>query len=159
MTRTLEMSLSETSIEAVIRELEAYQKALDSKCELLCRKLAEIGLSGALLYLNPSHTIPTNGTPIEGNITVEKQGNGYVVQAASDHVFFVEFGTGVYAEEKYPYSPSPNAIHKGDYWLFHAGDRNYWTKGQRAKRFMGNAAVDIRQQLGTVAKEVFGGKS
>ena len=52
--RTINVSLSESSIQGAIRQLQLYKQTLQYKCELLVERLAELGDKAAIMSVNES---------------------------------------------------------------------------------------------------------
>ena len=51
---TINVSLSESSIQGAIRQLQLYKQTLQYKCELLVERLAELGDKAAIMSVNES---------------------------------------------------------------------------------------------------------
>ncbi len=51
---TINISLSEKSVNEAIRQLQQYKQSLQYKCELLVERLAELGDKAAIMSVNES---------------------------------------------------------------------------------------------------------
>lgn len=71
-------------------------------------------------------------------IVMEDLGSGIRLTVASDHVLYVEFGTGIVGSEhphKHGWEYDINN-HGNDGWWYSKNGSYYWTKGQPARPFM-----------------------
>lgn len=173
--RVIKGDLSSKGIQSIIDQLQDYKKDLHRKAEILCRKLAEEGLSVALENVGES---PLSKT-ITLRIQMEPRTNGckaMLVAAgqtkSNDYgtvnmLLLVEFGAGI----RYNHTGNPKAPEFGmgvgtfpdQKWAFnedgwwYLGDDDEWhhSYGVKATMPMYNASVAIRQQVAAIAKEVF----
>lgn len=173
----IKVSLSEASIDAAIKQLNDYKNGINAKCELLAKRLAEMGGLNVSLGFARAIYDGLNDAAVE----VEKVGEGrYRVKASGECVYFAEFGAGVHHPDNYPALPQnanvPNLVGRGQYgkghgkqntWAFYGDDpgTNGWTNPKRpgvvfthgnpANMPMYNTAKDLREQILQVAREVF----
>ena len=159
----IQVGLSEASIKAAIKQVNAYSKSMDKKCDELCRRLAEIGVEAAI-----AHAPIGIGNLVSG-IHLEKHGDkDYLVVSSGDKVGFIEFGTGVVGEgtyqgnlpDNYKYDQrwTPEAHDPNDPTLWYYYDergKRHSTRGQKAKGYMAAASEEMRNKVLEVAKEVF----
>ena len=105
MKKTIDVSLSVSSLQNAIKELRAYQARLDHKCAIIAERLADDGVEVARVQLANLDAI-FKGELIESIqsecITDTKGSHIWAVVAGTDHAAFVEFGTGVIGQKK-PY--------------------------------------------------------
>lgn len=121
---TLELSLQSCS--DVYKQLEEYQKNIKPKLDEVCRRLAEVGAEEARRrFARGDHG---NGSVF---VTVTKINNGYKIEAMGHDVYFIEFGTGVFAGVGYgdgiPSTSVP--VYPGSWSETHAkqfSEKGYW---------------------------------
>ena len=159
------------SIKNAIKDLEKYRKNLEKNTRLLVQKLTDMGaqivrvkivsmgayysgelLSGAMGYYSPTL-------------------NAGFVKVASDHVAFVEFGTGIVGKN--------NSHKNGEYlskaawsyasgtkifttkngkvgWIYPTDDGGFrFTEGMKSRPFMYETALELQREFLRIAKEVF----
>ena len=170
--KAIRVKLSPEGVADAIKELEAYKKEVETKACLLVERLTDTGadlvrikivsmdaydtgelLSGVSGYYSPSLNI------------------GFV-RVTSDHVAFVEFGTGVVGKG----SPHPNAeyLSKAAWgyatggkifttkdgrtgWIYPTDDGGYrFTEGMGSRPFMYETALELQREFPRLAMEVFG---
>ena len=164
MAKVIKMGLSTKSINDAIKELKAFRDSLEGKKDKLLKELGEIGVREAsvrftrAMYDGDNHPV----------ISLETTNNGYVIMAKGKAVAFIEFGAGVYynGSESYP-GPRPDGIVGiGEYGKGY-GKRNTWvyrdeqgykvfTHGNPAAMPMWYASEEMRSQIETIARRVFG---
>lgn len=163
MTLVLETGLSVKGIEAIRKRLSAYVESMPEKAEELCRRLAEIGVDAAVANIDHDES-----GELRSSIRLERRDDKeYVVIADCDYAIYVEFGTGVvgaastYAGERPDWVGAPGSrsskVREDGSWVYfdEKQDRFRITSGQRPQAFMSTAAVEMRQQVLSIAKEVF----
>lgn len=163
--------LSPSSIEKAISEVREYQREVERKTRLLVQRLMDYGADIARVK------IVSLGAFYSGELISGVSGyyspalNAGFVRVASDHVAFVEFGTGVVGQN----SPHKN----GEYlaraswgyatgskifttkngkvgWIYPTKDGGFrFTEGVRARPFLYETALELQRQFPTMAKEVF----
>ena len=168
--------LSVRSIDNMIKQVEKYQADINRKCEILCRRLAEVGRQAALVAINDSplgktitlsvrvdpHVVGCKAVFMAIGQTKESENYGSI-----NTLLLVEFGAGI----RYNAIPNPKSGELGmgvgtfpgqthafdpDGWYFF-GEDNKWhhSYGVEATMPMYKATVAIRQQILTIAREVF----
>ena len=175
MPKVIRFSLSEASIDNAIQELDRYIKDLDENAKKLAEKIAErIAWSASSGF---SHAIAddifTGGERRNGNVsvTVEENGNLFVVLAEGKDAVFIEFGAGVYYNGSAGSSPHPKGSGLG-YTIGEygkgQGKKNVWalpgstnedpilTHGTPAAMPMYRGLQDALSVIRDLAKEVFG---
>ena len=174
MRTTININLNKKGgLENGIKELEAYKKRVKEKTSLLVQKLTDYGAeivrikivnmgayySGALLSGVDGYYSPTL---IAG-----------FVKVASDHVAFVEFGTGVkgqgtYKNAEYLSKASWGYVTGGDKgkifttkdgrvgWYFPMDDGTWrFTEGMPSRPFMYETALELQRDFQKITQEVF----
>lgn len=174
MTRkVIKMELSQKSIQNAIKELKSYQNSLEYKCRLLAEKLAEKGVEIARVQVADLDAIFT-GELIQ-SIHSEYQGSVkggaiFSVVADSKHAVFVELGTGIVGQEspyigelpegvtwEYASGKTIRQLADGRYgWFYNKNGQWYFTEGMPSRPFMYYTAVELKEEILTTAKEVFG---
>lgn len=168
--------LSVKSIDNMIKQVEAYQSNLNRKCEVLCRRLAEAGRQTAVTAINESPlgktiTLSIRMEPKEVGCKAILMAVGQTKDSENygsiNTLLLVEFGAGI----RYNATANPKAgefgmgvgtfpgqTHAFDpegwyYW----GDDDQWhhSYGVKATMPIYKATVSIRQQVLTIAREVF----
>lgn len=106
--RRIEISLFDrSSIQAAIREVEAYAERLSGIEKRICEGLAKIGLEEASVRFASAQYDGTNDV----SVSVEEDGNRYRVIASGQAVAFIEFGAGVHYNPSNSYPiPKPAGI-------------------------------------------------
>lgn len=170
--KNIEIRLDPKSIENAIKELEAYKKEVEQKARLLVQRLTDYGADIARIK------IVDMGAVYSGELLSGVDGyfspllNAGVVRVTSDHVAFVEFGTGVVGQQ----SPHTN----GEYlskaawgyatgqkifttkdgktgWIYPTDDGGFrFTEGMKSRPFMYQTALELQREFPRMAKEVFG---
>lgn len=178
MARVITIDLSKRdSVEQAIRELEAFQKEVERKCEKLRSRLADeirnraqSGYDSALGY----SVVPKYGRGemfhgIDITVTSEDGANFSVVLATGDQVAFLEFGTGVAFNGAAGTSPHPRGMELldmkiGEYglgngkrkiWGYYDGTELVMTRGIPASQSLYNATVEVAGIIQNIAREVF----
>lgn len=163
MSKTIEISLTQSSIRDAIRELENYKREINFKLEEFIRRLAEEGVVVAKQQIMAFPAVDSG--ELLNSIEFEKgdvisDGVTYYVYTGCDYAKFVEFGTGIVGSE----NPHPNPSgweydsrnHGESGWLYPKDGEIHWTKGMPAKPFMYNTTMDLYTKVHKIAKEVFG---
>ena len=176
MATTIRFTLfSAKEIEKARQQLIEYQDNLNEKLDLFVQKLCEKGVEIAKEKVSVHDAIFTgelqNSIDLrEGDVI--KNGSQWFIYTDCDYAKFIEFGTGVVGENS-PYPTSTpiewnyasgktifTTIDGKTGWYFLARDGNvYFTEGQPSRPFMYETAIELRELIVEVAKEVFGGAS
>lgn len=171
MSKTIEISLTQSSIRDAIRELENYKREINFKLEEFIRRLAEEGVVVAKQQIMAFPAVDSG--ELLNSIEFEKgdvisDGVTYYVYTGCDYAGFVEFGTGIVGGTN-PH-PNPQAVsgtlssgarktyssYSSQGWIYPKDGKFYYTEGQPAKPFMYNTAMDLYTKVHKIAKEVFG---
>ena len=169
--RNIEVRLDPKSIENAIKELQDYKKEVEQKARLLVQRLTDYGAEIARIK------IVDMGAVYSGELLSGVDGyfspllNAGYVKVTSDHVAFVEFGTGVVGQQ----SPHTN----GEYlskaawgyatgqkifttkdgkvgWIYPTDDGEFrFTEGMKSRPFMYQTALEIQREFPRMAKAVF----
>lgn len=159
----IKVSLSPSSIDAAIKQLEDYSKDIDRKAQELCKRLADMGA----MYAEWNFSGVLYAGDIDYNITVDRvDANTYVIKADGETVLLMEFGAGVKHGYGHPQAaefgmgPGTYPNGKGHWddpkgWWF--GEKGNWTHtyGNAPGMPMYNAAKDLRKEILDIAREVF----
>ena len=172
VSKKITFRLSESSIDAAIRELDAYKRSVQQKAETLGVRVAQrirdeaaqdfsTAIVSDLLGQDPQYAkVQVTIQPQPGNITL--------VIAAGPDAIFVEFGAGVFYNGPAGSSPHPRGEELGltigsygkghgkrDVWGFFTEDGLVLTHGAPAKMPMLKAAELVATQIYDIAQEVF----
>lgn len=172
--RVIRGELSSKGIQNIINQLQDYKQDLHRKAELLCKRLAEVGLTVAQTKIGESPL----GKTISLRIDMEpsKAGCKAILIASGqtksndygtvNTLLLVEFGAGVFynpsdnpkaGEMGYGIGTFPGQIHAFEDGWYYWGEDEKWhyTHGVKATMPMYSASVAIREQVASIAKEVF----
>lgn len=166
---TITYSLSASSIEKAIKDLEHYKKTMATKQRLLCERLATIGAMKVSLEYSLSAYVPK--THID--VRVEETDRGYKIIASGEDVAFVEFGAGAKHGGGYP-GEVPINTNPGSWSLDpsvgkgHYADPNGWYLPRDKAEYPGQKSVgnppamgmylaskEIKENIARIAREVF----
>jgi hypothetical protein len=169
--KTITVRLDPNSIADAIKELEEYKKEVERRARLLVQTLTNLGADTARVK------IVEMGAYYSGELLSGVDGyyspllNAGFVKVSSDHVAFVEFGTGVVGRT----SPHRN----GEYlskaawsyasgakifttkngrvgWIYPTDDGGFrFTEGMQSRPFMYETALALQREFPRIAKEVF----
>lgn len=169
--KTINVKLDPQSVATAITELQEYQKEVENKTRLLAQRLTDMGAEIARIK------IVGMGAYYSGDLLSGVEGyysptlNVGFVRVTSDHVAFVEFGTGVVGQA----SPHKN----GEYlskaawqyatgakifttkdgkvgWIYPTDDGGFkFTEGMASRPFMYETALELQRAFPQIAKEVF----
>ena len=158
-------------LEKGIKELNAYKKRVQEKTSLLVQRLTDYGAEIARIK------IVNMGAYYSGELLSGVNGyysptlNVGFVRVTSDHVAFVEFGTGVVGQN----NPHTNGEYLSkaswDYatgakifttqdgrvgWIYPTDDGGFrFTEGMESRPFMYETALELQSKFEQMAKEVF----
>lgn len=170
--KIINVSLSTTSINKAIKELEQYKRDLSTKEKQLLEGLANIGVKEASIRFTTAMYDGINDV----TVTLDKTNNGYAIVAEGQAVAFIEFGTGVYHNSGEPYPmPRPEGIVGIGEYGQGKGKRRAWfykgeagtngevqkngivkTRGNPASMPLWYASEEMRNAVLQIAREVFG---
>ena len=172
--RVIRGELSSKGIQNIINQLQDYKQDLHRTAELLCQRLAEDGLTVAQAKVGESPL----GKTISLRIDMEPSKAGCKAMLiasgqtkSNDYgtvstLLLVEFGAGVFynpsdnpkaGEMGYGIGTFPGQIHAFEDGWYYWGEDEKWhyTHGVKATMPMYSASVAIREQVASIAKEVF----
>ena len=170
MKRVIKVKLDPESIENAIKEIEAYKADLEVRVKALLKNLVDQGANIARAKVVEHKII--HDTNLTNSIGGFIQGNVGFIRVNDEHAVFFEFGTGpVGASDPHPLGKSK---YKSDGWYTMAdgkpmdrlygwqplespeGTVYYYTQGQKAKPFMYDTALELREVFPEIVREVFG---
>lgn len=114
MGKTIEISLTSSSINKAIREVKRYQRELNKKMDEVAKKTAKYARDDAQEGYNSFYAAGAGNIDVE----VQKRRHAYAVHASGrnargadgevhgNRVIFAEFGTGVFAGDGHPLADS-----------------------------------------------------
>lgn len=156
----IQLKLTPASCYHAKQKLDAYARRENSRLDMVCKRLAEEGAREAKLHLGV-----TWGGNDDAHVSVEKTENGYKVVLSGQDIYFVEFGTGMFAGS-YPNNANVSVgIMPGDYSETHAkqySTKGYWFydnvfyRGTPAEMPMYWAGKRMREVMPRVIQEVYG---
>lgn len=168
MAKTIQISLSQSSIQAAIKELEKYKKGLETKCQVFVNLLAQEGLQVVQITME-SISDQDKGSyfteVINNNDGTLKQAT---VRLSGEKILFLEFGAGIrYESPKHPKAGEfgygvgtyPGAGHWNDpkgWWYRDESGNPHHSYGNRAYMPMYNAGTAMTLRIQSLAMEVFG---
>lgn len=163
--------LDPKSIAEAINEIREYQQEVERKARLLVERLTDFGADIARIKIVSMGALATGALLSGVDGYYSPMLNAGFVRVTSDHVAFVEFGTGVVGQN----SPHRN----GEYlakaawqyavgakifttkngrvgWIYPTKDGGFrFTEGMSSRPFMYETAIDIQQNFPQIAKDVF----
>lgn len=171
------MKLSDSGIQSAIRQIEEYKQSLNSKIVTLVERLSEVGIRTV-------NAVMMSVAPVDrGEYFTEfisigsgKDTHTAIIRLEGDQVLFIEFSSGItFGTNIFPKPPNnPNygsGYGKGTFnpdsdnwsnpngWYYtnkRTGQTRVHTYGIRAYAPMYNADMEMRNQIMTIAREVFG---
>lgn len=168
MAKTIQISLSQSSIQAAIKELEKYKRSLESKCQVFVNRLAQEGLQVVQITME-SISDQDKGSyfteVINNNDGTLKQAT---VRLSGKKILFLEFGAGIrYESPKHPKAGEfgygvgtyPGVGHWNDpkgWWYRDESGNPHHSYGNRAYMPMYNAGTAMTLRIQSMAREVFG---
>ena len=170
--RVISVRLSGQSIDQAIKDLEQYKKELSKKIQRFTEELAIIGLKEASIRFTTAIYDGVNDV----SVSLNGNGNEYIITAKGKAVAFIEFGSGVTHNTSEPYpNPRPSGIVGIGEYGDGRGKRKAWfyygepgsngevgknglvkTRGNPAAMPMWYASEEIKNSVLRVAREVFG---
>ena len=146
--------------------MKKYKKELEPRLKEVCRRLAEVGRDEAHAIIIAASTNEYGNN--HARVEVEEMENGYKLVMSGTDIYFIEFGTGIFAGE-YAGDASNVTVGAmpGDWSDTHArrfSDYGYWfynnqfLRGTPAYMPMYYAGKKMREEMPRIVKEVFGSK-
>ena len=158
-------------LEQGIKELEIYKRRVQQKTKLLVQKLTDYGADVARIK------IVSMGAYYTGELLSGVDGyysptlNAGFVKVTSDHVAFVEFGTGIKGQNSphkndeylskasWAYATGPKIFTTKDGrvgWIYPTDDGGFrFTEGMESRPFMYETALELQRELYKITQEVF----
>ena len=170
--KTIIVRLDPKSVAKAIKELNAYKKEIETKTKLLVKRLIGEGASIARVKIQSLGAVD-KGDLLNGvGAYFDPLTNIGFVKVSSDHVAFVEFGTGVVGQQ----SPHRNGeyLSKASWgyatgqkifttrdgkvgWIYPTDDGVFrFTEGMQSRPFMYETALALQREFPRIAMEVFG---
>ena len=159
------------SLQKGIKQLQAYKKRVQEKTSLLVQKLTDYGAEIVRVK------IVGMGAYYSGELLSGVSGyfspilNAGFVKVASDHVAFVEFGTGVVGQTAphtngeylskaaWSYASGTKIFTTQDGrvgWIYPTDDGGFrFTEGMESRPFMYETALELQRDLYRITQEVF----
>jgi hypothetical protein len=159
------------SIGKALRKIRAYKRRVENNTRLLIQRLTDYGVEIVQIK------IVSMGAFYSGELLSGVSGyysptlNAGFVKVASDHVAFVEFGTGVVGQNSphkngeylskaaWNYAPGIKIFTTKDGkvgWIYPTDDGGFrFTEGMKSRPFMYETALELESKFMQFAKEVF----
>lgn len=169
--RTIKIDLFDSkSLQSAIKQIQQYRDDLPRKCELFVRRLAEVGIP----VIDQNISAAAGDSDKNHNTYIKLNSFGSYSQAEliveSRSILFLEFGAGIHYNGAAGGSPHPKGEEMGytigsygkgqgknDFWFYYADTGEaVMSHGTQATMPLYKAGVEIRRQILTIAKEVFG---
>lgn len=162
--KTITVELSVESCQKAVDELSKFGSSLDRKLNLVCKRLADVGAQEAQIHIMGAQAGFYGNDDV--HVSVEPYNKGWKVVMSGKDIYFVEFGTGIYAGEYAGDASNVSVgIMPGDYSEEHAkqySEKGYWFyannfyRGTPAEMPMYYAGKRMREEMPRIVKEVFG---
>lgn len=162
--KTVTLQLSPGSCQDLISELKSYEDTIDRKINLVCKRLAEVGADEARIHAIPATSGYYGNDDV--HVSIEPYDKGWKVVMSGADIYFVEFGTGMFAGEYAGNASNVSVgIMPGDYSDTHAqqySNKGYWFydnvfyRGTPAEMPMYWAGRRMREEMPRIVREVFG---
>ena len=161
MKKVIKVKLDPKSIENAINELRAYREETEQRVKLLITTLVERGATIARAKVVEMDAVDKGN--LLGSIESVLAGNVGYIRVNAEYGVFVEFGTGIVGDSKqhplvgeFGWEYDVNN-HGETGWHFPADDGTWpITRGQPSRPFMYETAQQLRAELPSIIKEVFG---
>jgi hypothetical protein len=168
----IEINLNEKgSLGKALRKMRAYKRRVETKTSLLVQKLTDYGADIVRIK------IVNMGAYYSGELLSGVNGyysptlNAGFVNVTSDHVAFVEFGTGVKGQNNphrngeylskasWSYASGGKIFTTKDGrvgWIYPTDDGGFrFTEGMESRPFMYETALELQRDLKRITEEVF----
>ena len=169
--KNIAVKLDPQGIADAIKEIRQYQKDVENKVRLLVQRLTDLGAEIARIK------IVSMGAYYSGELLSGVDGyysptlNVGFVRVTSDHVAFVEFGTGVVGQNNphkngeylsiaaWQYAVGPKIFTTKDGrvgWIYPTDDGGFrFTEGMKSRPFMYETALELQKNFPNIVKAVF----
>ena len=168
--RIIKVTLSPQGVADAIKEVMAYQKDVENKVRLLIQRLTDFGAEVARVKIVGMGAYATGDllSGVDGYYSPTL--NAGFVRVTSDHVAFVEFGTGVKGQGTYTngeylskaawqYAVGPKIFTTKDGkvgWIYPTDDGGFrFTEGMVGRPFMYETALELQKNFPSIVKAVF----
>lgn len=168
----IKLRLDDKGIDEAIRQIEAYSKKFQQKCEVYRKRMAtELAKLVSLNFASATmeHTVSGSSRKPNVDVSVDERGSISVVVADGEDAVWCEFGAGVYYNGSVGSSPNPygkdlgftigsygKGYGKGKAWGYYDEDGELViTRGTPATMPMYNAAKEVTKKAIEIAREVF----
>ena len=169
--KNIAVKLDPQGVADAIKEIRQYQKDVENKVRLLIQRLTDLGAEIARIK------IVSMGAYYSGELLSGVDGyysptlNIGFVRVTSDHVAFVEFGTGVVGQNNphkngeylsiaaWQYAVGPKIFTTKDGrvgWIYPTDDGGFrFTEGMKSRPFMYETALELQKNFPNIVKAVF----
>ena len=170
--KIIRVNLSPEGVADAIKELENYKKEVETKARLLVEKLTDLGANLVRVKIVSMGAFDTGELLSGVSGYYSPTLNAGFVRVTSDHVAFVEFGTGVVgksaphpgeeylARAAWGYATGAKIFTTKDGrvgWIYPTDNGEYrFTEGMVARPFMYETALELQREFPRIVKEVFG---
>ena len=170
--RTIKVKLSPQSVMGAIKEINEYKAEVERKSRVLVQRLTDYGANIARVKIISLDAVDTGEllSGVDGYYSPTL--NVGFVRVTSDHVAFVEFGTGVKGQENqhendeylskasWGYATGQKIFTTKDGrigWIYPTDDGGFrFTQGMKSRPFMYETALELQREFSRIVKEVFG---
>lgn len=171
MSKLIVVPLNVKGIKKAKKELEKYKKEIIENSKTLVQKLTDYGVEIARIKIVNMKAVDTGDLLSGVSGYYSPLLNAGFVKVASDHVAFVEFGTGIVgqgsphtngeylskASWQYASGSKIFTTQKGKVgWIYPTDDGEFrFTEGMQSRPFMYETALQLEKEYARIAKEVF----
>jgi hypothetical protein len=166
--------LDPKSIDKAIKAINKYKQEVEQKTVALAQRLTDLGAEIVRMKIVEMGAYATGEllSGVDGYFSPTL--NAGFIRVTSDHVAFVEFGTGVIGQQNphkngeylslasWGYATGSKIFTTKDGkigWIYPTDDGGFrFTEGMGSRPFMYETALELERQYAKVAKEVFGRK-
>ena len=170
--RTIKVKLSPQSVMNAIKEINEYKAEVEHKSRVLVQRLIDYGANIARVKIISLDAVDTGEllSGVDGYYSPTL--NVGFVRVTSNHVAFVEFGTGVKGQENqhkndeylskasWGYATGQKIFTTKDGrigWIYPTDDGGFrFTQGMKSRPFMYETALELQREFPRIVKEVFG---
>lgn len=163
--------LDPKSIDKAIKELNKYKKEVENKTVTLVQRLTDLGANLVRVKIVEMGAYATGEllSGVDGYFSPTL--NAGFIRVTSDHVAFVEFGTGVVGQQNPHKSGEYLSLASWGYatggkifttkdgrvgWIYPTDEGGFrFTEGMPSRPFMYETALELERQYMQIAKEVF----
>ena len=170
MARTLKSGLSVDGLKNIAYQFGKYANSLDLKCEMFVERLIQVGIP--VVAQNMASFKGDSDRHYNTYVTISRQpdkGAIATLVVEDKDILFIEFGAGIHynngnahpqaSEFGYgvgTYPGQKNAITPGYWWYKDDGGDLHFSLGTEATMPLYKAYNEMVNQVGTIAREVFG---